>query len=77
MTPVTRLVILLNGAHASHVRRYTQRPPEGLPGNGTIKSQIRGAAADTGKNSSVFRDTVIPRQGQYDGWARVFSHHLL
>jgi hypothetical protein len=65
---VTRLVILPNRAHAPHARRsglYTAAAEgyAGLPSNGNYQSQIRGAAADTGRNSSVFQDTVIPRQG--------------
>ena len=57
-TPVTRLVILPIRAYASHVRRsglYTAAAEghAGLPGNGNYQSQIRGAAADTGRNSSI------------------------
>ncbi len=45
------------------VADYTLRPPKGTRayrGMETIKGQIRGA--------------IIPRQGQNDGWTRVYSH---
>ena len=76
---MTRLVILPDKADASHVRRsglYTAAAEghAGLLGNGNYQSQIRGAAADTRRKSSVFQDTVIPRQRQFDGWTGVYSH---